>query len=442
MADEAQRAMPASSWFDTLKSRLYGRLLMVLAIGLVFMTLVGIHVVDAWTAIVAYAVVVGITAVVPETSDSGTSVAVGANQSEIAFADAVRHFADALPDPSLIIDRRSVIVHLNGPAMRHFPGVTIGNPIAFTLRFPQLLSAIEAARLGATQTIELHQTVPTETWYRTTVAPLAAEDPANAGGLVITLQSLTEAKRLESLRTDFIANASHELRTPLTLLVGFIDTLLGPAANDKEARERFLGLMRGQAGRMAKLIEDLLSLSRIEMRQHMRPTTPVELAGLLREVAEGLQKVAEDSRTLLNVQVPDQPVTVSGDRDELYEVFENLIDNAIKYGADGDTIDITLSAEAGRTGFDALVSVVDHGAGVAEEHVPRLTERLYRVDAESSRKKKGTGLGLAIVKHIVNRHRGRLAGESEPGLGATFRVWVPADAADAGPSAVEAGSSA
>src|SRR5690606_5252226 len=152
----------------------------------------------------------------------------------------------------------------------------------------------------------------------------------------------TEAKRLESLRSDFIANASHELRTPLTSLSGFIDTLLGPAANDKAARERFLGLMRVQAVRMAKLIEDLLSLSRIEMRQHVRPTGLVELNGRGRGVADGLQKLATDSGAPLKLALPDEPITVSGDRDELYEVFENLIDNAIKYGAGGGDIEIAL----------------------------------------------------------------------------------------------------
>ena len=275
-------------------------------------------------------------------------------------------------------------------------------------------------RLNAVQREALVRREPLKKKY----AELAPADPIHAGVLVITLQSLTEAKRLESLRTDFIANASHELRTPLTSLVGFIDTLLGPAANDKEARERFLGLMRGQAARMAKLIEDLLSLSRIEMRQHMRPTAPVELGGLLREVVEGLSKLAEDSKTRLNLSLPEAPVAVSGDRDELYEVFENLIDNAIKYGADGDTIDISLSPDAGRPGFDVRVSVVDHGIGVAPEHVPRLTERFYRVDAESSRRKKGTGLGLAIVKHIVNRHHGQLAIKSEPGQGTRVDVLL------------------
>jgi two-component system phosphate regulon sensor histidine kinase PhoR len=342
----------------------------------------------------------------------------------LAFADAVRHFADALPDPAIVLDARSIIVHMNSEAARHFPGVVAGSPIAFTLRFPQLLSAIEAARLGPAQTIELHQTVPTETWYKATIAPLLPGAGGKDGILVITLQSLTEAKRLESLRTDFIANASHELRTPLTSLVGFIDTLLGPAANDKAARERFLGLMRGQASRMSKLIDDLLSLSRIEMRQHVRPTEPVDLGPLLREVAEGLQTQAAETGTRLEIAAPATPVIVSGDRDELYEVFENLIENAIKYGADGDTVDITLSSETGRSGYDALVSVVDHGVGVAAEHVPRLTERFYRVDAESSRRKKGTGLGLAIVKHIVNRHHGLLSIRSQPGQGTRVDVLL------------------
>jgi len=237
------------------------------------------------------------------------------------------------------------------------------------------------------------------------------------------MQNLTEGKRLESLRSDFIANASHELRTPLTSLVGFIDTLLGPAANDKEARERFLGLMRGQAARMAKLIEDLLSLSRIEMRQHVRPTTPVELNTLVREVAEGLQKLAADSGSKLALTVPAEPITISGDRDELYEVIENLMDNAIKYGAEGGDIEVVL-APATRQGFAYLLTVTDHGPGVAAEHVPRLTERFYRVDAESSRKKKGTGLGLAIVKHIVTRHHGLMSIKSQPGQGTRVEVLL------------------
>ena len=425
MADETHRATAGlDTAFATIRTRFYARLLLLLAVGLVFMTLAGTQLINSFIAVLAYAVVLLLAAIIPDTGETRHDGVGAPGTVDDAFADAVRHVADALPDPCIIVDRRSVIVHMNGPARRHFPSVVLASPIAFTLRFPALLNAIERARTDGPQQVELHQSVPTETWYKAMVAPLAAGDPVNDGVLVITLQSLTEEKRLESLRTDFVANASHELRTPLTSLVGFIDTLLGPAANDKQARERFLGIMQSQAARMAKLIEDLLSLSRIEMRQHLRPTTEVDLTILVKEVAEGLQQVARDAGAALKLDLPTAPMVVSGERDELYEVFENLIDNAIKYGAEGGDIEITLAPVSGRQGFDALFSVTDHGVGVAAEHVPRLTERFYRVDAESSRKKKGTGLGLAIVKHIVNRHHGLLTIRSQPGQGTRVEVLL------------------
>ncbi|MGN6489405.1 MAG: ATP-binding protein, partial [Devosia sp.] len=387
-------------------------------------TLIGLELVATWTGLVVFAVLVVLAAIVPDTGGTAAASGAAAAAGDPVFADAVRLFADALPEPCIVLDRRSTVLHLNAAAAQHFPAVAVGAPLAFTFRFPRLLSAIDAVRTtAAAASIELHQSIPTETWYKATVAPLAPGDPLHDGVLVITMQNLTEAKRLEALRSDFIANASHELRTPLTSLVGFIDTLLGPAANDKAARERFLGLMRTQAARMAKLIEDLLSLSRIEMRQHLRPTAPVELNGLVREVAEGLQKLAADSGTTLQLDLPAEPITVSGDRDELYEVVENLMDNAIKYGAGGGDIEVGL-APATRQGFHAALTVTDHGPGVPAEHVPRLTERFYRVDAESSRKKKGTGLGLAIVKHIVNRHHGLLAIRSAPGQGTRVEVLL------------------
>jgi two-component system phosphate regulon sensor histidine kinase PhoR len=337
-------------------------------------------------------------------------------------------FADALGDPCLILDRRSQVVYRNAAAAGQFPDVRAGRPLAFALRQPVLLAAVEAARRrGAAQTIEMHQTVPNETWHKVTVAPLRA-GPAGgdeAAVLVVVLQNQTEARRIDALRTDFIANASHELRTPLASVIGFIDTLLGPAARDAEARERFLAIMRQQAIRMSKLIDDLLSLSRIEMRQHVRPTAMVDLAVLLREVADGLLgRAAEDSITL-EVRMPEGPAQVTGDRDELYEVFENLIDNAIKYGGSGSTVEVELRVAEKRPGFAYLVSVVDHGAGIPAEHVPRLTERFYRVDAESSRRKNGTGLGLAIVKHILNRHHGLMTIRSAPGEGTRIEVLLP-----------------
>ena len=426
MADDARRNTNGSSGLETFRARFYGRMLLLLAIGLVFLTAVGTQLMGGVAGLVGFLAVAVVTLLVPDTAEQERRANTGNAVAEAALVETIRMFAEALPDPCIIIDRRSVVLHINTAAQSYFPGVTVGGPIAFTLRNPTLLNAIEAARANGTQQVELHQSIPTETWYRTTVAPLSGAIEGSEGILVITLQSLTESRRLDSLRTDFVANASHELRTPLTSLVGFIDTLLGPAANDREARERFLGIMRSQAARMSKLIDDLLSLSRIEMRQHVRPSGKVPLNSLIREVCEGLQKLAEDAGAPLAITVPAEPVVITGDRDELYEVFENLIDNAIKYGADGGSIEVALSTTPGRQGFDALVSVTDHGAGVAQEHVPRLTERFYRVDAESSRKKKGTGLGLAIVKHIVTRHHGLMLIRSQPGQGTRVEVFLKA----------------
>tara|TARA_R110002020_G_scaffold12525_1_gene45870 strand:- start:770 stop:2059 length:1290 start_codon:yes stop_codon:yes gene_type:complete len=338
-------------------------------------------------------------------------------------------FADALIDPCLVLDRRGVLLHANPAARRQFPGVTTGNPLSFSMRNPELVQAIDAAlRSGVTRSIELHETVPSETWDKVVVAPLSRpgmdwfsdEDRQ----LMVTFQSLTDLKRVEALRSDFIANASHELRTPLASLLGFIDTLLGPAAKDAAAREKFLGIMRGQAERMSKLIDDLLSLSRIEMHQHVRPTGSIDLAALLREVREGLMTQAKAADVEIRINLFAGPSTTIGDRGQLYEVFENLLDNAIKYGAGGKFVEVSL-APAGRPGFAHVVTVIDHGPGVEPEHVPRLTERFYRIDADASRKKKGTGLGLAIVKHIVNRHRGQLSIKSKPGEGMRVDVFLP-----------------
>ncbi|MEO8757391.1 MAG: ATP-binding protein [Devosia sp.] len=326
-------------------------------------------------------------------------------------------FADALSDPALLLDRRSVVLHCNEAAVMEFPGVSEGSLLTAALRNPALLGAIDAARRGGTpQAIELHQTVPNETWHRVNVAPLPDD-----GLLAITLRSLTEERRTNQLRSDFIANASHELRTPLTSLVGFVDTLLGPAAKDEGARERFLNIMRQQAARMSNLIDDLLSLSRIEMHQHLRPTGTVHLPLLLREVRDGFETQSTSASVRIEI-AGDDAVTVTGERAELYEVFENLIDNAIKYGGDGGSVEIAVTP--GRVGYDYAVTITDHGAGIEAQHVPRLTERFYRVDAESSRKKKGTGLGLAIVKHIVNRHRGLLTIKSKPGEGTRVEVLL------------------
>ena len=224
------------------------------------------------------------------------------------------------------------------------------------------------------------------------------------------------------MRADFVANVSHELRTPLAALTGFIETLQGPARDDPAARERFLGIMQAQAWRMARLIDDLLSLSRIELRAHQRPDTPVDLVPIVRQVADGLQTLARDRDVAVEITAPAEPLMVPGDRDELTRLFENLIENGLKYGASGKRVEIAIAPDGKG---EARVSVRDHGPGIAAEHLPRLTERFYRADVGESRAQGGTGLGLALVKHILNRHHGRLSIDSKVGEGATFTVRLP-----------------
>ncbi|SMQ85256.1 two-component system, OmpR family, phosphate regulon sensor histidine kinase PhoR [Devosia lucknowensis] len=338
-------------------------------------------------------------------------------------------FVEALGDPALVLDARGAVLYRNAAAARQYPNLLTGRAMTLVMRNPDLVAAIEGCqRSGEPRSLELHETVPSETWDRVVVSPLRRPDRdwfADANRqLLVTFQSLTELKRVDALRTDFIANASHELRTPLASLIGFIDTLLGPAARDTAAREKFLGIMRSQADRMSRLIDDLLSLSRIEMHQHVRPTGSVDLSALLREVREGLQTQAKAAELEIVMSLPDTPVMVTGDRGQLYEVFENLIDNAIKYGADGKRVEVSLTPVQ-HLGMRTMVSIIDHGPGVEPEHVPRMTERFYRIDAEASRKKKGTGLGLAIVKHIIQRHRGQLNIKSRPGEGLRVDVMLP-----------------
>jgi two-component system phosphate regulon sensor histidine kinase PhoR len=395
----------------------------------IFAALVLFGEIGAVAAIVSFLVVLAGVAVLPGSTITVSNAVELPRGAESSGDDAVFAFADALADPCLVLDRRSVVLHANAAAHRQFPTVNSGNPITFALRNPELVGAIDLVlRNGAVRAVELHETIPSETWDKVVVSPLRRPGRDWFGDedrqLVVTFQSLTELKRVEALRSDFIANASHELRTPLASLRGFIDTLLGPAAKDAAAREKFLGIMRGQAERMSKLIDDLLSLSRIEMHQHVRPTGSIDLAALLREVREGLMMQAKAADVEIRLSLFEGPSATTGDRGQLYEVFENLLDNAIKYGATGKFVEVSL-APAGRSGFQHQVTVIDHGPGVEPEHVPRLTERFYRIDADASRKKKGTGLGLAIVKHIVNRHRGQLSFKSKPGEGMRVDVFLP-----------------
>jgi two-component system, OmpR family, phosphate regulon sensor histidine kinase PhoR len=302
-----------------------------------------------------------------------------------------------------------------------------GEPVSLALRVPEVLDSIRrAVATGSSQRVEFFERVPVDRWYEAIVTPIALAGAAPGALVLVAFHDLTPLRRVEEMRADFIANASHELRTPLAALSGFIETLRGSAREDPVARERFLAIMQAQANRMARLIDDLLSLSRIELNAHLRPDKQVDLVAIMWQVVDSLQTLARDRGVEIGVKAPPDQLIVLGDRDELIRVFENLIENALKYAASGKKVDIVLAtAEAASGAREALVEVRDYGPGIAPEHLPRLTERFYRVDVSESRAQGGTGLGLALVKHILNRHGGRLTIESVAGKGAAFTAHLP-----------------
>jgi two-component system phosphate regulon sensor histidine kinase PhoR len=334
-----------------------------------------------------------------------------------------------LPGPAIVLDRDGRVIAFNEAANTLAPALRRGEPALITLRMPELVDAIRrASKRREPQRVEFFERVPLDRWFEAFVTPvkLATGGDGRSDILLMTFNDLSPLRRIEEMRADFIANASHELRTPLAALLGFIETLQGSAKDDPVAREKFLVIMQGQATRMARLIDDLLSLSRIELNVHLPPDTEVDLARIVRQVVDGLQTLARDRDVEIKVTAPGDALIVLGDRDELIRALENLVENALKYGAAGKRIDITLARAQTRAGTpEARVAVRDYGPGIAPEHLPRLTERFYRVDVADSRAQGGTGLGLALVKHVLNRHGGRLTIESTLGAGATFTMQLP-----------------
>ena len=329
-----------------------------------------------------------------------------------------------LPDPLIVLGPDRRVQRANAAAHAAF-----GNEMAAVLRHPGLRAAIDRAQSqGENQAAELSLPVPVAREVYATV--MALNPPLSDGGrIVAVLSDRTRERAVERMRADFVANASHELRTPLTSLIGFIDTLRGPAADDPPAQTRFLGIMAEQAQRMNRLIDDLLSLSRIELTEHQLPATRVNLGELIQRLAASFEPQVAARRIRMDVRVPPGLPWVVGDDDQLEQVVQNLLDNAVKYGREGGVVMVTAARAApggrwpGRPGI--TLSVSDDGQGIARAHIPRLTERFYRADKGRSRAVGGTGLGLAIVKHIVNRHRGQMLIDSKEGAGTTVTIWLP-----------------
>ena len=338
---------------------------------------------------------------------------------------AMKSVIDALPHPALILNQGGTVRHANAEAARHFPATRPGDLFTLTFRSPELIEAIRAAEAGQAATVDYldhgEDTGVYDIAYSIAVSPL--QQPGGGPDLaLVIIEDVSERQAVARMRADFVANAGHELRTPLASLSGFIETLQGPARGDAEASDRFLAIMRQQAERMRRLIEDLLSLSRLEMRAHRTPEDRVDLVATIGEVLDTMAPLASELSVKTKLDAPGEPVEVTGERDELVQVFENLIENGLKYGGEGGRLDIAITRGSAEAGTAARVTIRDYGPGIAPEHLPRLTERFYRVDAEASREKQGTGLGLAIVKHILTHHRAELDFDSEPGAGTTVTV--------------------
>jgi two-component system, OmpR family, phosphate regulon sensor histidine kinase PhoR len=351
-----------------------------------------------------------------------------ADNARVAADSVWKAIIETLPDPALALNRDGIVLALNALAREAFLGAQPGLHISQVTRAPDLLASVDAAMVvGEPQICRLDFKVPVERSLVGTVAQLPLlEGDDRSPRLLIVLRDLTEQDRLIRMRADFVANASHELRTPLASLKGFVETLQGAAKDDPEARQRFLKIMQQQSERMARLIDDLLSLSRIEMRAHVMPRESVDLGAIVAHVVQMLGPLAVEKSISVDVaMVPRSSIT--GDRDELIQVFTNLVENAIKYGQKGGRVRIvsqTFDATRSRAARISI-AITDDGLGIAPEHLPRLTERFYRVNAAQSRNAGGTGLGLAIVKHVLNRHRADLQVDSIVGKGSTFRVSFP-----------------
>ncbi|MFV0475338.1 MAG: sensor histidine kinase, partial [Pikeienuella sp.] len=301
-----------------------------------------------------------------------------------------------------------------------------GEPLVSPMRAPALIEAVEdALTVNAPRAIEF--TLIRARAERTLRAQIRALDPAGPRdpAALILIEDQTRMRQIEEMRQDFIANASHELKTPLASIMGFIETLQGPARADEAARTRFLGIMATQAERMKRLVEDLMSLSRIEMNQHVRPTGAVDLGALAHATAAAMEPVAADKGARIEVLTEAKGPVTTGDHDQLAQLLTNLIDNAVKYGGEGVTITIRAAEPAPEWPGMVGITVADDGPGIPREHLPRLTERFYRVSAARSRAVGGTGLGLAIAKHILQRHRGQLSLRSTLGEGSAFTIWLP-----------------
>ncbi len=336
-----------------------------------------------------------------------------------------RALLEEMPLALIVISPKGRVVYGNNAAINLLPKLEVGDHFANLFRAPAFVDAVNAAlEDGESSSVSFMTTQGGDRYFETRIGLVpAGSEFGDVVHAIVEIEDRTRHRQAEKMRSDFIANASHELRTPLASIIGYIDTLQGHAKNDAAAREKFLDIMGKQAMRMQRLVDDLMSLSRIESNAHIAPKDPCSLYDIVGETVAAMQPLLPDGAVLDN-QLPSKQISVRGDRDQINQVFVNLIDNAVKYAGTGP---IEIAEAAPNPNYPNMcgISVQDHGPGIEKEHLNRLTERFYRVNTAQSRTKGGTGLGLAIVKHIVNRHQGALQIESALGKGSKFTVWFP-----------------
>ncbi len=429
--------------FREIVARLSAALWLIVAVGVIMGSLVFIGGLSKPFALIGFLSFVASVILLPRhETDQALPAALQTGSPSMPVA-AMRALAESLPDPVILLGPGGHVIFCNAQARALFASFREGSHVSSVIRTPEFLDAVAAAPgLGRAVTVTYAERVPVGRRMAATVAPLSrGGEEAGADNILVLLRDLTEIERINQMRADFIANASHELRTPLASLRGFIETLQGSAKGDPAARDRFLPIMVEQASRMTRLIDALLSLSRLEMNAHVPPSDLVDLNEVLGSAKDTLDPLARDMGFKFEVGRFPRIAIVRGDRDELMQVIQNLVHNAFKYGAKGGMVRIeakhipALGRQAGRY----TIAVIDNGPGIAPEHLPRLTERFYRIDVAASREKGGTGLGLAIVKHILNRHRGELAIASKAGKGSTFTVMLAEAHANSHEQGVAAG---
>lgn len=371
-----------------------------------------------------------------------------AQKAELARLRMAQGVARALPEPLFILEADGLVEHAN-PAALDLVGMTevTGRHFASVLRAPSVFEAAEnVIATNESVTVEFTTIGGVERTCRAYITPIETGVEESNRALVF-IRDLTSELRVEQMRADFIASASHELRTPLASVLGFIETLRGPAKDDPEAREKFLLVMQAQAERMQRLVADLMSLSRIELNEHVPPRQSLDLSEITKDVIESLSPLFEASEAIVDfTKETEEPTNIRADHDEVFQAIQNLVDNGVKYGGEPPMVKVKVGRGAAPTPFKdgppahragdsaeqvaarlgipvddlVYVQIRDFGVGIERSDLPRLTERFYRVNVERSRKSGGTGLGLAIVKHIMNRHKGGFQIESRPANGASF----------------------